>query len=371
MLSSLEKAYENERYALRWHQVLTVLLCLGMVILVTPEGRAQSLPLPSWNEGPAKREIIAFVSAVTSPLNPDFVPESERIAVFDLDGTLWVEQPVYPEVSFAYDMLTERASIDPAFARSEPYHSILARGRSALNRLDRADLDALLSLAMSGMTVDALKAEARAWLETARQACWNEPHNRLAYQPMLEVMSYFQANGFRNYVVTGSGQDFARSFGHEVLGLPPAQVVGTARLSSLVYDKSGKPQLVNRPEVMLEVAGLGKPEAIQLFIGLQPVAAFGNSGGDADMLEYVSSRDGRSLAMLVLHDDRVREYAYGPAVGLPDTGIGVFDQALYDRAMRSGWHVISMQNEWREILPGLRKSTSLSPTEACAMPPRQ
>lgn len=345
-----------------------ILLCFVLIISCGPGALAETDPLPSWNDGPARRAIIAFVSAVTSPSSPDFVPEAARIATFDMDGTLWVEQPIYPEVDFAYDMLAARAKTDPALAAAEPFHSILERGRPSLYALSSADVMALLNFAMSGMPVDEFESEVKAWLKTARQACWNASPAKLFYQPMLEVMAYFNAHGFKTYIVTGSGQDFVRSFAGEVLGMPPEHVVGTARIARFVQDGNGQPQLLAGSSVMLRVADAGKPEAIHLFIGQRPIAAFGNSGGDADMLDYATARKGRSLAMLVLHDDGAREYAYGPALGLPNSDVGQFDQALYDRAQKAGWHVISMRSDWREILAGVKKEAGAGASAACALP---
>lgn len=348
-----------------WWASLIFVACLALAIPASSGASAQDVPLPSWNDGPAKRAILDFVAAVTTPSSPDFVPPAERIATFDMDGTLWVEQPVYPEVVFAFDRLSALASTDAALAAKEPLRSILAGGPSALNHLSEGEMDALLNFAMSGMTVEQFGSEVQSWFAAEPQACWNAAHTRLVYQPMIELLAFFEANGFKNFIVTGSNQDFARSFAEEVLGLPPDQVIGTARLAEFAFDAGGAPKLIAGTDVMFKVAGPGKPEAIHLFIGQRPIAAFGNSGGDADMLGYVSTRKGRSLAMLVLHDDGVREYAYGPALGLPSNGVGVFDQALYDRATTSGWHVISMRNEWREVLAGLQRPAEAS--EACAL----
>lgn len=353
----------SRKTMLVWRPAMALLTFLALSV---PGVLAQEGPLPSWNDGPAKRAIIAFVSAVTTPSSPDFVPQAERIVTFDMDGTLWVEQPVYPEIVFAFDRLAARARTDAALAAQQPLRSLLANGPSALRHLSFADSRKLLRLAMSGMTVEAFNAEVQGWLAAARQACWDAPHTRLAYQPMVELMAFFQSHGFKTFIVTGSSQDFARSFAADVLGLPPEQVIGTARLPAFAHDKYGEPHLIAGPDVMIDVIDSGKPEAIHLFIGQRPIAAFGNSGGDADMLEYVSARKGRSLAMLVLHDDGEREYAYGPALGLPDTGVGVFNQALYDRALKSGWHVISMRNEWREVLAGLEKPEGPEAASVCA-----
>ena len=328
---------------------LAVFLVAVLSAVASPGAVAQGGPLPSWNQGEARNAILAFVAAVTTPGSPEFVPEAERIATFDMDGTLWVEQPYYPEVIFAYDRLAARAAAQPELAQSEPVRSILAGGHAGLPQLSAADLETLLSTAMSGMTPEAFGDEVRDWLAAARQPWLDEPFGALAYEPMLEVMAYLRDHGFRTYVVTGSSQAFARAFAGEVFGVPPEQVVGTARYTKFGYDGEGRPQLIRQPEMILNVSYGGKPEAIELFIGRRPVAAFGNSGGDADMLGYVTARQGRSLGMLVLHDDAQREFAYGPALGLPDTGVGVFNQALYDRARTAGWHVISMRRDWNAM----------------------
>ena len=354
-------------YTLR-QSAIAILLCLLFSVLIDTRAVAQAEVLPSWNDGPSRSAIIAFVSAVTSPSSPDFVPEAERVATFDMDGTLWVEQPIYPEVDFAYDQLAERARTDAALAQAEPFRSILQRGRAALSGLSAQDTGALLNFAMSGMTVEAFNTEVQAWLTTARQPCWNAPPTRLFYQPMLELLAYLQVHGFRNYIVTGSSQDFVRNVADDVLQMTPQQIVGTPRLTQLELDASGTPRLLTAPDVMLTVSGAGKPEAIHLFIGQRPIAAFGNSGGDADMLDYATTGKGRRLGMLVLHDDATREYAYGPALGLPNTHVGEFDQKLFDRARGAGWHVVSMRNDWRQVLNGVKKQPGAASSMACALP---
>lgn len=353
---------------LAWRELLSGLLALALAVFAVPGAMSQTAPLPSWNDGSARRAIIDFVAAVTTPSSPDFVPEADRIATFDMDGTLWVEQPVYPEVVFAYDRLAARAATTPSLAADESFSRILQGGRAALPSLKSSDLAALMNFAMSGMTVEAFNAEVQAWLATARQDCWNAPPTKLFYQPMREVLAYLAAHGFKNYIVTGSSQDFVRSFADDVLDMPPQQVVGTARLTRFALDPAGQPQLIASPDVMLRVADDGKPEAIHLFIGQRPIAAFGNSGGDADMLAYATARKGRSLAMLVLHDDGAREYAYGPALGLPKTSVGTFSQALYDTARSSGWNIISMRNDWRVVLDGVQKGAGAAAAQACALP---
>ena len=189
------------------------------------------------------------------------------------------------------------------------------------------------------------------WLATAKHPRWKRPYTELTYQPMLEVLKYFRANGYKTYIVTGGGQDFVRVYAEQVYGIPPEQVVGTMGGTKYGYDKDGKPILTKEPKLLLNDNNAGKPEGIHLMIGRRPYAAFGNSPGDQQMLEYTTAGDGARLGMLVLHDDAKREYAYGPAQGLPDTKVGTFTQALYDEAKKRGWVVISMKDDWKRLFP--------------------
>jgi hypothetical protein len=197
--------------------------------------------------------------------------------------------------------------------------------------------------------VDESNAEVKKWLAAARDHRWKRPFTELTYLPMQEVLKYLRANGYKTFIVTGGGQDFVRVYSEQVYGIPPEQVVGTAGGTKYGYDRSGKPFLTKEPRLLLNDDNAGKPEGIHLMIGRRPYAAFGNSSGDRQMLEYTKAGDGRRLAMLVLHDDAKREYAYGPALGLPDTKVGAFPQALYDQAKKQGWTVISMKNDWKRI----------------------
>ncbi len=199
------------------------------------------------------------------------------------------------------------------------------------------------------MSVDEFQVEAKKWLDSARDPRWKRPYTELTYQPMIELLKYLRANGYRTYIVTGGGQDFVRVYSEEVYGIPNEQVVGTDGSTSYGYDKNGRPFLTKEPKLILNDNNAGKPEGIHLMIGRRPNAAFGNSIGDRQMLEYTKAGGGERLAMLVLHDDATREYAYGPALGLPDTKVGTFTQVLYDAAKKQSWVVISMKNDWKRI----------------------
>jgi hypothetical protein len=237
----------------------------------------------------------------------------------------------------------------PGLADREPFKAVLAGNQVALAKLSMNELQEVVEAALSGMSVEEFQAEVRKWLATARHPRYKRPYTELTYQPMLEVLKFFRANGYRTYIVTGGGQDFVRVFADKVYGIPPEQVVGTAGGTKFGYDKAGKPVLTKEPKLLLNDNFAGKPEGIHLMIGRRPFAAFGNSTGDRQMLEYTTTAAGARLGMLVLHDDAKREYAYGPAEGLPDTKVGTFTQALYDEAKKRGWVVISMKNDWKRV----------------------
>jgi phosphoserine phosphatase len=306
-------------------------------------------PLPSWNDGAAKQMILDFVKATTDQSSPNFVAPEARIATFDQDGTLWVEHPMYTQVIYCLDRVPAVVKEKPELANVEPFKTVLSGDREAIAKLSMDDLFKILAVTLTGMTVDQFQAEAKDWLKTAKDPRWKRPYTELTYRPMQEVLSYLRANGFKTYIVTGGGQDFVRVYSQEVYGVPVEQVVGTAGGTKYSYDKDGKPILTKEPKLLLNDNDAGKPEGIHLMIGLRPVAAFGNSTGDQQMLEYTGAGDGLRLKMLVLHDDAKREYAYGPAEGLSDTKVGAFTQALFDEAKKDGWTIISMKNDWRSI----------------------
>lgn len=324
-------------------------LALVGALAASVQASAQSDPLPSWNDGAAKKAIVEFVQATTTQGSPKFVPPAERIATFDQDGTLWVEHPMYTQVMYCLERVPAVVEKKPELKNVEPFKTVVSGDREAIAKLPMDDLVKILAATLTGMSVDTFRAEVKKWLESARDPRWKRPYTELTYQPMQEALKYLRANGYKTYIVTGGGQDFVRVYAEQTYGIPPEQVVGTAGGTKYGYGKDGKPFLTKEPKLLLNDNDAGKPEGIHLMIGRRPVAAFGNSTGDQQMLEYTKTGDGVRLSMLVLHDDPEREYAYGPAQGLPETRVGTFSQALYDEAQKQGWKVISMKNDWKRI----------------------
>jgi phosphoglycolate phosphatase-like HAD superfamily hydrolase len=306
-------------------------------------------PLPSWNDGAAKKAIVEFVRVTTEKGSPKYVPPEQRVATFDQDGTLWVEHPMYTQVVYCLDRVPALVKQKPELKDREPFKTVLSGDREAMAKLSIKELEEILSATLSGMSVEDFQAEVKKWLETAKHPRYRRPYTELTYLPMVEVLKFFRANGYRTYIVTGGGQDFVRVFAEKVYGIPPEQVVGTAEGTKYGYDKDGKPFLTKEPKLLLNDNFAGKAEGIHMMIGRRPFAAFGNSTGDQQMLEYTTAGAGTRLGMLVLHDDAKREYAYGPAEGLPDSRVGTFTQALFDEAKKKGWTVISMKNDWKRV----------------------
>jgi phosphoglycolate phosphatase-like HAD superfamily hydrolase len=329
-------------------RTLLIWVLLTGIILTSAIAYAQD-PLPSWNEGPTKQAIIEFVKATTDQSSPKFVPPAERIATFDQDGTLWVSHPMYAQVMYCLEQVPAVVKAKPELAKVEPFKTVMSGNRDAMAKLSMKDLEKILAVTLTGMSVEEFNAEVKKWLEKARDPRWKRPYTELTYLPMQEVLKYLRANGYKTYIVTGGGQDFVRVYSEQAYGIPPEQVIGTAGGTKYGYSKDGKPFLTKEPKLLLNDDNAGKPEGIHLMIGRRPYAAFGNSPGDRQMLEYTKAGSGARLAMLVLHDDAKREYAYGPALGLPNTKIGAFPQALYDQAKKQGWVVISMKNDWKRI----------------------
>ena len=250
---------------------------------------------------------------------------------------------------YCLDRVPAVVKAQPELAGVEPFKTVLSGDRAALAKLSTKDIETIAAATLSGMSVEGFVADVRDWLAKAKHPRWNLPYTELVFQPMLEGMQYLRANGYKTYIVTGGGQDFVRVFAGQVYGIPPEQVVGTAGEVKYGYAANGTPLLTKEPKLLFVNDGPGKVEGIHLMIGRRPTAAFGNSTGDRQMLEYTKAGDAARLAMIVLHDDDKREYAYGPAEGLPDSKIGTFTQALDDEAKQQGWVVIRMKQDWKRI----------------------
>jgi phosphoglycolate phosphatase-like HAD superfamily hydrolase len=325
-------------------------LMLGAAASVSFAGpaSAQSDPLPSWNDGPAKQAIVKFVHATTDAASPNFAPVAERIATFDQDGTLWVEHPIYTQLVYCFDRVPALVKAKPELANVEPFRTVLTGDREAIAKLGLDPLLKIVAATLTGMDVDTFRDDVAKWIAEARDPRWKRPYTELVYEPQIELLKYLRSVGYRTYIVTGGGQDFVRVYAEGVYGIPPEQVVGSAGAVSYQYGAKG-PVLIKEPKLLLNDDNAGKPEGIHLMIGRRPYFAFGNSTGDRQMLEYTKAGTGARLAMLVLHDDGAREYAYGPAQGLPDTKVGRFTPELYDEAIKDGWIVVSMKNDWKRI----------------------
>jgi haloacid dehalogenase-like hydrolase len=325
-------------------------LILGAAASVSAAGpaSAQSDPLPSWNDGPAKQAIVKFVHATTDAASPNFVPLAERIATFDQDGTLWVEHPIYTQLVYCFDRVPALVKAKPELAKVEPFRTVLTGDREAIAKLGLDPLLKIVAATLTGVDVDTFRDEVAKWIAEARDPRWKRPYTELVYEPQIELLTYLRSVGYRTYIVTGGGQDFVRVYAQRVYGVPPEQVVGSAGAVSYQYGAKG-PVLIKEPKLLLNDDNAGKPEGIHLMIGRRPYFAFGNSTGDRQMLEYTKAGAGARLAMLVLHDDGAREYAYGPAQGLPETKVGRFTPELYDEAQKDGWIAVSMKNDWKRI----------------------
>jgi phosphoglycolate phosphatase-like HAD superfamily hydrolase len=327
--------------------------CVAVLALVVAswQARAADDPLPSWNDGAAKQAIVEFVDAVTTEGGADYVAPADRIATFDNDGTLWVEHPLYTQAVFALERLATLAPEHPEWKDQEPFKSVLAGDPDAMAKFTEGDWAKIIAATHAGMTNEAFLGIVRKWLAEAKHPRFERPYTEAIYQPMLEVLDHLRASGFRTYIVTGGGQEFVRVFSEQVYGVPVEQVVGSSIVTKY-EEQDGKPVLMREPKVFFIDDKAGKAIGINLFIGKRPYAAFGNSGGDREMLEWTGAGDGARLKMLVLHDDAEREYAYGPANGLPDTRVGTFSQALADEAKAKGWVVVSMKRDWKKVFAG-------------------
>jgi phosphoglycolate phosphatase-like HAD superfamily hydrolase len=333
-------------------------LSLSLALVVCAVARSASAqpaanndPLPSWNDGQAKAAIVKFVQRVSDQNSPDYVPEAERIATFDNDGTLWTEHPMYTQLAFAIDRVKTLAPQHPEWKTRQPFKAVLENDLTALAAAGEKGLMELLMVSHAGMSTAEFEAIVKDWLANARHPRFKKPYTELTYQPMVELLAYLRANGFKTFIVSGGGVEFMRPMTQAVYGIPPEQVVGSS-IKTRYEVRDGKPVLMRLPEIDFIDDKSGKPVGINKFIGRRPIAAFGNSAGDREMLAWTGAGDGARLMMLVIHDDAKREYAYGPANGLPDTKFGAFPQSLMDEAQAKGWHVISMKHDWANVFKG-------------------
>jgi hypothetical protein len=335
-----------QRMALKTVLIIAALVALGLSTVVSQAAD----PLPSWKDGPAKQSIIAFVEKVTKPGSPDFVPVPERIATFDNDGTLWCEQPMPVQLYFALDRVKALAPQHPEWNSKEPFASLLKGDfQEAMASGDHALLEIVMAT-HAGMTTAEFEQIVKDWIATAKHPKTGQLYTDMIYQPMLEVLSYLRANGFKNYIVSGGGIEFMRPWAARTYGIPPEQVIGSS-IKTKFEMRDGKPVLVRLPAINFNDDRGDKPVGINQHIGRRPIAAFGNSRGDKEMLEYTQGGGGARFELLVLHDDAAREYAYGPALGLPEPKLGAFPQTLYDQAKKEGWTVVSMKSDWGLVFP--------------------
>jgi phosphoglycolate phosphatase-like HAD superfamily hydrolase len=325
-----------------WPAALAAALIAGLARAGGPAPPPRTDPLPSWNDGAAKKSILEFVTKVTKDGGPDFVPPAERIATFDNDGTLWAEQPLYFQFLFAMERVQALAPRHPEWKDHEPFASLL-RGdtKAALAQGEHALLE-LVMAAHSGMTTEEFEGIVKAWLATARHPATKRPYTEMAYQPMLELLAYLHANGFKTFIVSGGGIEFMRAFAEHVYGIPPEQVIGSTGKQRFEL-RDGKPVLVKLPEVDFVDDKEGKPISIQRIVGRRPIAAFGNSDGDLAMLQWTAAGPGARFCLYVHHTDAEREWAYDRL-----SSIGRLDKGLEEAAARR-WTVVSMKDDWQRV----------------------
>ncbi len=323
---------------------LSVLLLIGLVLGQPSPVLAAADPLPSWNAGPAKQAILGFVAKVTKQGGPDYLPPSMRIAVFDNDGTLWAEQPMYAQLAFVLDRIKAFAPRHPEWKDTQPYQAALEGDLKTLGESGMKGLMELVMATHAGMTTGEFEATVKDWLATARHPRFGRPYTETVYQPMLELLSYLRAKGFKTFIVSGGGVEFMRVFAEKVYGVPPEQVIGSG-IKTRYESREGKPAIVRLPELDFIDDQAGKPVGIHKFIGRRPIAAFGNSDGDFEMLEWTTSGPGPRLGLIVHHDDAEREWAYDR-----DSPFGRLARGL-DQAPARGWIVAGIRKDWKRVFP--------------------
>ena len=328
--------------AVRKNQFTHTYICVYFLACSLVCIHAQTAPLPSWNDTAPKKAVISFVEKVTKEGSPDFVPIDQRIATFDNDGTLWIEQPMYVQLAFILDRVKELAPKHPDWKTTQQFKGVLEADMKAVAATGEKGLMQLMAATHSGMTQEQFQTIITDWLATARHPKLKRPYTECIYQPMVELLSYLRANGFKTYIVSGGGVEFMRPWTEKAYGIPPEQVVGSS-IKTKFEMLDGKPVLTRLPEINFIDDKEGKPVGINQFIGRRPIAAFGNSDGDQQMLEWTAAGDGPRLMVLVHHTDAAREFAYDR-----QSSFGKLDKAL-DEANAKGWIVVDMKSDWNRI----------------------
>lgn len=323
--------------------LVLMLVVAGTVLAVSDRALARDA-LDSWRDGESRRRLVDFVEQTTDPTDERFVPEAERIAVFDNDGTLWSERPVYFQLLFAMDRVRERAADHPEWRTTQPFKAVLEGDVDSLAAQGEHAILELVMATHAGMTTEEFEHAVEAWLAEARHPTTGLPYTSMVYEPMLELLAYLRANGFKTFIVTGGGIEFLRVFSEEVYGVPPEQVVGSG-IKTRYETRDGEPVLVKLPEIDFVDDKAGKPVGIQRYIGRRPILAFGNSDGDFEMLEWTTSGEGPRLGLLLHHTDAEREWAYDR-----ESPVGRLDRGLAEAAAR-GWVVVDMEDDWRVVYP--------------------
>jgi len=332
----------NRRTVVSTLALLPVATATLLSASVRAEATTEIDPLPSWNEGAARKAILDFVRATTDASSPDFVAPEQRIATFDNDGTLWVEQPIYTQFAFALDRVRAMAPMHPEWKETQPFKAAIEGDTKTLADAGERGLLKLIMATHAGMTTDEFQNIVLDWLANARHPKFQRPYTELVYQPMLELLAYLRATGFKIFIVSGGGVEFMRPWTDKVYGVPPERVIGSS-VKTQFEIRDGRPELLRLPEVNFIDDGAGKPVGINEHIGRRPIAAFGNSDGDLQMLEWTTKVDGRRLGLIVHHTDGEREYAYDRR-----SAMGRLDVAL-DAAAANGWVVASMKSDWKRV----------------------
>ncbi len=325
-----------------------LIIFLTISLFISSTHAAENDSLPSWNEGATKDSIINFVDAITDKNSPDFVPKAERIATFDNDGCLWSEKPIYFQLYFAMDRIKTLAPKHPEWKTQQPFKAVLENDFKTLISSGKKGILELVMASHAGMTTEECENIVLEWLATAKHPRFNRPYTDLVYQPMLELLTYLRANGFKTYIVSGGGIEFMRPWTEKIYGIPPEQVVGSS-IKTKFELRNGKPVIVRLPEIDFIDDKAGKPIGIHKHIGRRPIAAFGNSDGDLQMLQWATSGKGKRFALYVHHTDEIREWAYDRK-----SHVGRLDKGL-EEAKKNGWTVVDMKKDWKVIYPFEKK----------------